>query len=260
MQSEPPGSTRKSSPRAGRPGIRRAHHRLTAALLAALLLAGAPPLAADDSARNVMANAMARMMDAMGLFGDGGSGGSMADTMRRMSGMGSGQLGMTPFGTNAFGMNPFLPGQYLDWSRFAQQPWSSGMQDAARAFGMEQMLPAIPGLPGWTGTTLEGIWEGRDGGLLIVQRQRFRLYGPQCGHIEGLIQQRGDRVAMYEPERDIARPFEFAQHQGRLVLRDPGGQVYLYRRLWLDDSTLMGRSGDPGDYWDWSWGEPGARD
>ena len=51
-------------------------------------------------------------------------------------------------------------------------------------------------MPGWQRTTLDGIWEGRGGALLIVQSHRFRLYSSQGGYIDGLIQQRGDRLAL----------------------------------------------------------------
>ncbi len=168
-------------------------------MLAGLLLVAAPCPAQTDSARDAMASAMARMMEAMGFLGGSG---------------------VTP------------------------EPWSAPMQapmqaaDEARDM-LEQMpggeaLHALPGLDGWRATSLDGVWEGRDGGLLIVEGPRCRLYAPTHAHIDGLIQQRGDRIAIYTPSDDVARPYEFAQQRGRLVLRDAGGQLYLYRRLWLD--------------------------
>jgi hypothetical protein len=39
---------------------------------------------------------------------------------------------------------------------------------------------------------------------------------------------------MYNPENEHIRPFEFAESEGRLALRDPAGSLFLYRRLWLD--------------------------
>jgi hypothetical protein len=121
-----------------------------------------------------------------------------------------------------------------------QMPWSGMSPEQMPDMGawMRQLpgMAGLPEMPGWQRTTLDGIWEGREGGLLIVQAHRFRLYSPHGDYIDGLIQQRGDRIALFDPERDIARPYEFAQHQGRLVLRDAAGQVYLYRRLWLDET------------------------
>jgi hypothetical protein len=185
-----------------------------AALTLTLLLSASPATADVSSTRDAMANAMARMMEAMGLLDDGDRGPAPG--------------GMNP---GAFGMPGMLPGmgQFMP----GQTPWST--------FGMDRMLQPMPGMsdmpnmPGWHATTLEGVWEGRAGGLLIVQGHRFRLYSEQGSYIDGLIQQRGDRIALYEPRSARARPYETAQHQGRLILRDPEGQVYLYRRLWLED-------------------------
>jgi hypothetical protein len=178
----------------------------------ALLLLGAAAtspgaLAAADGMR-VFAEAMARMMDAMGLLGDRGAAPPLAGAV---PGVGPGAAAQMPWS-----------GSPSDWGAWLQ-PWM-------------QQMPGMPQMPpGWQRTSLDGIWEGRDGGLLIVQAHRFRLYSPHGDFIEGLIQQRDDRIALYDPEHDVARPYEFAQNQGRLVLRDAAGQVYLYRRLWLDD-------------------------
>jgi hypothetical protein len=207
-------------------GLARA--RIVSVLLAATVLLPSALLHADSSARNAMADAMARMMEAMGFLGGDTPGGTMPMNPGNFS-----MPGMMP-GMNQFGMNPFL-----------QQPWSSALTNPAQTFGMDQMMqqmPQVPGMPGWQRTALDGIWEGRGGSLLIVQAQRFRLYSSQGGYIEGLIQQRGDRLALYDPQQDTVRPFEFAEHQGRLVLRDPEGQVYLYRRLWLDEGGGAGAS------------------
>ncbi|MGB5834306.1 MAG: hypothetical protein WBG92_20300 [Thiohalocapsa sp.] len=204
---------------------------LATTLFIATLVLTSALLQADDRTRDSMADAMARMMEAMGFLGDDKPGG---DLPRSPGSLAFPEMvpGMSQFGLNQFGLNPFLP-----------QPWSSSFADPAQNFGLDQMfrqipgmqqMPEVPGMPGWQRTALEGIWEGREGGLLIVQSPRFRLYSPHGGFIDGLIQQRGDRVAMYDPKNDRARPYEFAEHQGRLVLRDAEGQVYMYRRLWLE--------------------------
>lgn len=171
-------------------------------LVAPLLGLGASPLPAADASAGVrmFAEAMARMMEAMGMLGDG-----------------------APVPAPAPGAMPFGMGQMPYGGVPDMGAWMSQMP------GVQ-----LPSMPGWQRTGLDGIWEGRNGGLLIVQAHRFRLYSGHGDYVEGLIQQRGDRVALYDPEHDIARPYEFAQHQGRLVLRDAAGQVYLYRRLWLD--------------------------
>lgn len=96
------------------------------------------------------------------------------------------------------------------------------------------------GMPGfgqgfpWSGTGLQGIWEGRNGELLIVQGNRFRLYPGNAGYLDGYMQLSGDRLALYNPQDAHTQPFEYAESDGRLVLRDGAGQIYLYRRLQLD--------------------------
>jgi hypothetical protein len=184
--------------------------RLFLILPLVIILAGPSPSSAEGTA-DKMARAMARMMEAMGLFGDESVGGSLS-----------------------FGSSPYqMPGMsQMPWT---QNPWSSPFTDPSRAFGMDQWMQQIPGLRGLTGTSLDGVWEGRDGGLLIIQRHRFRIQSARGGHVEGLIQQRGNRLAFYEPESEATRPYEFIEEQGRLILRDPEGQIFLYRRLWLED-------------------------
>lgn len=164
-------------------------------LLCLLLLTGRC-LAQTDGARETMAAAMARMMEAMGFLGGDDSPAAGA--------------------------------------------WSAPMQAADEARSMMEQMPggdtlqSLPGMDGWRATSLDGVWEGRDGGLLIVEGPRFRLYAPSHAFVDGLIQQRGDRIAMYTPRDEVARPYQFVEQQGRLVLRDPAGQLFLYRRLWLD--------------------------
>jgi hypothetical protein len=185
-------------------------------LMIALLAAAAPPSRAADGTAEMMARAMAKMMEAMGLFGDGAGSGSM-------------QFGPSPYA---------MPGmEQMPWM---QQPWASHLGDPSQAFGMGQWMPQMPGMQGLSATGLDGVWEGRDGGLLIVQGHRFRLQSAHGGHVEGLIQRRGNRLAFYEPSTETVRPYEFVEEQGRLILRDPEGQVYLYRRLWLDDDPTNG--------------------
>ncbi|MFP4062402.1 MAG: hypothetical protein ACLFS2_06360 [Halochromatium sp.] len=175
--------------------------RVSLLIAVVLSLSALLPLpAVGGDAADVMAKAMARMMEAMGLF-DGDS--------------------ATP------AMPPMMP----DYSSFA---------DPIKAFGMQGMADAFAAREGWPwgggGQRLDGIWEGRDGGLMILRRPRFRLHAAQGGHIEGLFQRRGDRIAFYEPNTESVRAYEIAEQQGRLVMRDAAGQTYLYRRLWLESS------------------------
>jgi hypothetical protein len=182
--------------------------------------------------REAMADAMTRMMEAMGLFSPG-SAGSMP--------MG------TPFGGSGWTPGFGLPGA---------TPWGMPFQDPSGAMGkggemMNQFSKNMP-LPGggagmqpfpWMGSRLDGVWEGRDGELLIVQGNRFRIYPGHTGYVDGYLNVSGDRLAMYSPADEAARPFEFAESEGRLVLRDEAGQLFLYRRLWLETSPTQPGTG-----------------
>jgi hypothetical protein len=168
--------------------------------------------------REMMADAMARMMEAMGLF----------DSVPRDPLSYGGLLGDVDWNT--------LPGS--PWGGVADGPSRfSAMRDLMQRFGGRMLEPGKRGAdwpPGWKPSRLEGVWEGRDGELLIVQGNRFRIYSREMQRVDGLIQVRGERLALYNPLDEHAQPFEFAESQGRLVMRDFAGQIYLYRRLLLD--------------------------
>jgi len=180
-----------------------------------------------------MANAMARMMEAMGMFDAASGGGVAADPMSMMGPLGAAGLG------SGFGA-----------------PWGNPFQDPSRAFAMGEMMKQFShrmpasGTPagtagGWSGpwsaSQLEGVWEGRNGELLIVQGDRFRIYSPGMQRVDGLIQIRDSRLALYNPQDEHAQPFAFAESKGRLTMRDQAGQTYLYRRLRLDGGLPGGR-------------------
>lgn len=196
--------------------------RIALVLSLALML---PASAAGSDAADVMAKAMARMMEAMGLF-DGGSAPAAPAMPSMMPGMGN-------FGSGQ------MPWSQMPWS---QIPGYGTFADPITAFGMQGMADQMAGGGGWPwgsgASGLDGIWEGRDGGLMIIRGHRFRLQAAQGGHIEGLFQRRGDRIALYEPDSESVRAYEMAEQQGRLVLRDAAGNTYLYRRLWLDEPTF----------------------
>jgi hypothetical protein len=188
------------------------------AVLTLLLLLAMPLTIAQgqSGAREAMADAMAQMMEAMGMFNPSS-------------------------GTSAPPYPMWMPG-----AGGAGMPWGgSPFQDPSGAMSMgdnmmRKLYPNMPGVgsPGqsypWMGAGLEGIWEGRDGELLIVQGKRFRIYSGAAAYVDGYLHTQGDKLAMYNTGDQQARAFEYAESDGRLVLRDPAGQIYLYRRLRLD--------------------------
>jgi hypothetical protein len=106
--------------------------------------------------------------------------------------------------------------------------------DMMKQFSQRMGMPG--GMFPWApDSRLQGVWEGRNGELLIVQGDRFRIYPGNAGYVEGLLKIDGERLALYNPEDDNVRPFEYAESEGRLVLRDDAGSLYLYRRLRLGE-------------------------
>lgn len=186
---------------------------------------------ARPGAREVMADAMAKMMEAMGLF-------DSAPAQR------------DPGGVFADPWSPRGPFGAPGWGPALGAPWGGPVSDRSRAAVMRELMRRFTRqlLPSgessgdwpraWKPSRLEGAWEGRDGELVIVQGQRFRIYSPELRRVDGLMRIQGNRLALYNPLDGQARPFEFAEHQGRLIMRDLAGQLYLYRRL-----RLNGRQG-----------------
>jgi hypothetical protein len=176
-----------------------------------------------------MADAMSRMMDAMGLFNAPASPGLPKSTPLS-------PLGGMPGGLSMPGSTHAPP-----WAAPGTDP-ASLMEKSGEA--MKQMTEGlkIPGPAGGsrplsTSSRLDGVWEGRHGELLIVQGNRFRIYPGSMGFVDGYIQFSGGYLALYNPENANISPYEFAESDGRLALRDRSGSLFLYRRLWLDAST-----------------------
>lgn len=195
------------------------------ALLAVLaLLAGTVAAAAEDvsaAPRAAMAEAMAKMMEAMGFLGPALPGSLPSPVPGVMPGMMPSPLTGMPGATDP----KTLMDQGMEKGGAALQQMTEGMK-----------MPDTPAsfMPWGTPSRLDGVWEGRNGELLIVQGNRFRIYPGASHYVDGYIQLQGDRLALYNPGNEHIRPFEFAESEGRLALRDPAGTLFLYRRLWLE--------------------------
>jgi len=210
--------------------------RVREALCLSLLLTFVPATgAAQRGAPEAMAEAMVRMMEAMGLFD------------RRPPG-----YGLDPRGPMSM-MGPLGPSGWGTVRGLWDDPAAGGSPGRALAELMRRFAPAAGADPGWGGdawdlpwspSRLEGVWEGRDGELLIVQGGRFRIYAPNMQQVDGRIEIRDDRLALYNPAIQYTKPFEFAESGGRLVMRDLDGALYLYRRLRLD-GWPRGETGPP---------------
>ncbi|MTW20151.1 hypothetical protein [Allochromatium palmeri] len=188
---------------------RRASH----ALILTLMLGGLSPqpAAAQQTAAEAMAHAIARMMESMGF------------TANLDQGQGP------PLPLSAPGQMPGALATRPDQAI----PQASAMADSA----WRAMQNASGGAMPWSGTSLEGLWEDNQGGLLIVQGGFYRLYSACRGYVEGEIRLQDTRVELSNRAENFIQTFEFALDQGRLALRDQNGQLYLYRRLVLSPNT-----------------------
>lgn len=199
--------------------------RARQALILTLILGGLSlqPAAAQQTAAEAMAHAIARMMESMGFTANVDPG--RVPPPVAPSGMPSWPSAQGPM-SQSFSTTP---------DRAAQQAGS--MADSA----WRAMQGASGGAMPWTGTSLEGLWEDNQGGLLIVQGGFYRLYSACRGYIEGEIRVQTDRVELSNRTENFTQTFEFALDQGRLALRDQNGQLYLYRRLILNPSANPAR-------------------
>ena len=193
--------------------------------LTLLLTTGAKAEDPSTAPRVAMADAMARMMEAMGFLNTPASPGLPMTTPP------------VPLGGMPIPGMTGVPGA-SSWSAPTGDP--SGLMSKGGEV-MKQMTEGmkLPGSSGGalsssSGSRLDGVWEGRNGELLIVQGNRFRIYPGSSGYVDGYIQLSGDRLAMYNLENAHISPFDFAESDGRLALRDRNGDHFLYRRLWLD--------------------------
>ncbi len=123
-------------------------------------------------------------------------------------------------------------------------PWGGGYTP----WGMEGMSPwnqgYMPGSPqNWWGVVpygqhppsatapLDGHWQGRNGEILSVDNGWFRIQQNRNTYREGQISlpEQG-RLIMLNPDTGISRMYEYAVHQGKLVLRGDSGYL-LFRRV-----------------------------
>lgn len=214
-----------------------------------------------------MAESMVDMMDAFsqayqkrGRENGGGSGwqspqsgGNWSMSSNPWSSMGSNpwSMGSSPWSSMAanpwsMGGSPWSSMAGSPWSSMAGSPWSS-MPGSPWSMGGNpwSQLNNMPGYPafgpnaqvpygqpsGWTGA-LDGSWQGQSGEILAVQSGRFRIYLDRDRYQEGRIELLGkDLLSMQGQNSGTARRYEYAVHEGRLVLRDEAGNLLLYRRV-----------------------------
>lgn len=228
-------------------------------ILASALATGAS--AESGGTREAMADAMVRMMDAMGMFKDRDSGASRYTSERSTrrtwspgSGMGNwpgmnpmSMPGQTPWSPTWMGMGG-MPGLSSPWS----SPWTGmgGMPGLSSPWDPRGWGSQIPGFnqggfpayempwgggppwgPGYEEGPIEGAWESPSGELLLIEGSRYRMYAGESRHLDGQVRIEGDRLFLSNPEHRSAQRFEFYRRDDGLLLRDEGGQLYIYRRV-----------------------------
>ncbi len=129
------------------------------------------------------------------------------------------------------------------------QTWPGMMSSMPGATAGQQMMRQMPGSNSpWyplAASELDGVWQGQGGDLLEIRGDRFRLAGGAGRHIEGQLRTQGNVISMRNARTEATRSYEYAVHQGRLALRDPYGQLMLYRRVPEGSQNPSGWS-DPG--------------
>jgi len=65
----------------------------------------------------------------------------------------------------------------------------------------------------------------------MVRNDRFRIYLGKEHFKEGTLRiLSANQLLMQDPETGIEREYEYALHEGKLALRDAGGNLLLFRR------------------------------
>ena len=144
-------------------------------------------------------------------------------------------MGTSPW--SAMTGNPWSMGA-SPWSSMTGNPWSSGTSPWSQMPNMPAFPAFNPGASPPYGQSpmsrtapLDGNWQGQSGEVLVVQNGRFRIYLDPDRYQEGRVELLSkDLLEMYSRDSATARRYEYAVHQGRLVLRDDAGNLLLYRR------------------------------
>ena len=160
--------------------------------------------AADPGAgRLALTDAMLKMMDAMGMIG-------------QSAGAGGGRHYDRTWESPA-------PAR-KDW------PWHQGSPPQTGAW---RDVPSRGELDGSLERhmALQGDWTSQSGEWLQIRGSRFRLRGGAQREVDGTLSVRDQLLALHSPRYNQTWIYQFAEQDGRLVLRDARGQMYLYRRV-----------------------------
>lgn len=120
------------------------------------------------------------------------------------------------------------------WSQFGQMPGGNlpspmGGMDQLGQYG-RQWMQAPQNLP-FLGSGLNGVWLGRSGEVLVIRGNQYRIQADRNRAVQGQLRVQGNHLWLQNAQTNTVNEYEFASHEGRLVLRDSYGQLLLYRRV-----------------------------
>lgn len=96
--------------------------------------------------------------------------------------------------------------------------------------GSPYPTPAVPYGP--RASILNGSWQGEGGEILVIRNQQFRIYVDRDNFRDGLLALPQPQIlVLQDRETGQTRPYEFAESEGRLILRDPAGNLLRYIRI-----------------------------
>ncbi|MEI6414070.1 MAG: hypothetical protein WCP34_07385 [Pseudomonadota bacterium] len=165
---------------------------------------------------------------------------SMANMMDTFGGMLKEEKGnpaneSRSFGTGTYPM-PSMPGMGTMPGMGAMPGMGSGSWMERPPVSPGNWLPRAGDLQNPLFPQLDGWWEGSAGDRMVIQGTRFRIYASTSDYVEGRFNIQGNYLALQNQDSGVTQVYEFAHHSGRLALRNPDGQLMLYRRMAGDGS------------------------
>ncbi|MCP4286559.1 MAG: hypothetical protein GY792_19280 [Gammaproteobacteria bacterium] len=115
----------------------------------------------------------------------------------------------------------------------AIMPWgpdSMNYMPGSRTVSPGNPLPSFNWRPTESGP-LDGVWIDSAGNILSVKNDRFRISQSSDRYKEGyLLLETGNMLSMRTRNSNHKRYYEYAVHDDKLVLRDPSGNLLLFRQ------------------------------
>jgi hypothetical protein len=185
----------------------------------------------------------------------------MMQIMRQMASGASAAQGAAP-GSSYYGggLSPAHPPPFgwspSQWYGQGMQMWPTMAEKWRRGWGAGSWPMGAP----WSGTypggafagasPLEGTWESSTGELMIVSGGQFEIRSADQRSASGSLSVQGNQLYTYSPDLGVGQEYEFALEGDKLALRDPDGDLLLFRRLSPNSGPAWGSwPGQPSPYY-----------